>query len=279
METKGPFSYSGNKYKIMKAHLAKTIASAGKIHEPFLGSGVCLYNSNLGGTGIDADANVIVLHRSLKSEGLADRVQDCLDEYFPEGRNEEAYLRLRKDFNDDWKTNGTTDVNAHMLHLLVQLGFNSLLRFSKNGYNVPFGRKEVDVARIRHHQEIANRLDMEFVSGTYSDLDLSKVDMEKDIVYLDPPYLASKFTYGGWNEPEEIKLLEWIDSLDEKGYRFILSNTLSHRGVKNQRLTDWCSKHRVRPIDKKYNAWAAAVGSVEYEANTAEVIISNFNLL
>lgn len=278
MEIKGPFSYSGNKYKIMKSHLAKTIASAQKVHEPFLGSGVCMYNSNSGGIGIDADVNVIALHKSLKSEGLADRIQKCLDEYFPEGRNEEGYLRLRKDFNDDWKNNGTNDDNAHMLHLLIQLGFNSLLRFSRNGYNVPFGRKEADVERIRLHQEITNRINPQFINGKYSDLPLENVDREKDIIYLDPPYLASKFTYGGWNEPDEKELLEWIDGLDEQGYRFILSNTLSHRGVKNQRLTDWCSKYRVKYIDKKYNAWAAAVGSVSYEENTSEVIVSNFEI-
>lgn len=278
MEIKGPFSYSGNKYKIMKAHLYDIISKYDKIHEPFLGSGVCLYNSNKGGIGIDTDVNVIVLHNSLKLEGLADSVNDCFLEYFPNGRNEEAYLKLRKDFNEDWKNNGTTNENAHMLHLLIQLSFNSLLRFSRNGYNVPFGRKEADIERIRKHQEISKNIDMSFINGTYSDLPLENVNKENDIIYLDPPYLASKFTYGGWNEPDEIKLLDWIDQLNEMGYKFILSNTLSHRGVKNQRLVEWCEKYTVKYIDKKYNAWAAAVGSVSYENETSEVIVSNFSI-
>ena len=278
MEIKGPFSYSGNKYKIMKAHLYDVISKYDKIHEPFLGSGVCLYNSNKGGIGIDADVNVIALHNSLKLEGLADSVNDCFLEYFPNGRNEEAYLKLRKDFNEDWKNNGTTNENAHMLHLLIQLSFNSLLRFSRNGYNVPFGRKEADIERIRKHQEISKNIDMSFINGTYSDLPLENVNKENDIIYLDPPYLASKFTYGGWNEPDEIKLLDWIDQLNEMGYKFILSNTLSHRGVKNQRLVEWCEKYIVKYIDKKYNAWAAAVGSVSYENETSEVIVSNFSI-
>lgn len=278
MEIKGPFSYSGNKYKIMKAHLYDVISKYDKIHEPFLGSGVCLYNSNKGGIGIDTDVNVIALHNSLKLEGLADSVNDCFLEYFPNGRNEEAYLKLRKDFNEDWKNNGTTNENAHMLHLLIQLSFNSLLRFSRNGYNVPFGRKEADIERIRKHQEISKNIDMSFINGTYSDLPLENVNKENDIIYLDPPYLASKFTYGGWNEPDEIKLLDWIDQLNEMDYKFILSNTLSHRGVKNQRLVEWCEKYTVKYIDKKYNAWAAAVGSVSYENETSEVIVSNFSI-
>jgi DNA adenine methylase Dam len=278
MEIKGPFSYSGNKYKIMKAHLYDIISKYDKIHEPFLGSGVCLYNSNKGGIGIDTDVNVIALHNSLKLDGLADSVNDCFLEYFPNGRNEEAYLKLRKDFNEDWKNNGTTNENAHMLHLLIQLSFNSLLRFSRNGYNVPFGRKEADIERIRKHQKISKNIDMSFINGTYSDLPLENVNKENDIIYLDPPYLASKFTYGGWNEPDEIKLLDWIDQLNEMGYKFILSNTLSHRGVKNQRLVEWCEKYTVKYIDKKYNAWAAAVGSVSYENETSEVIVSNFSI-
>lgn len=262
MEIKGPFSYSGNKYKIMKAHLYDHIKSANKIHEPFLGSGVCLYNSNGGGIGIDADPNVIALHNSMKSTDIADRVQEAYNHYFPNGRNEEAYLLLRSDFNTHWNNNGTNEDNVHLLHLLIQLGFNSLLRFSKRGFNVPFGRKEADIERIRRHSRICMEIQPQFILGKYSDLPLHMIDKDRDIIYLDPPYLASKFVYGGWNEPDEVGLLEWIDGLSNAGCKFILSNTFSHRGQTNNRLIDWSGKYNVKPISKTYNAWAAAVQSV-----------------
>ena len=57
IESKGAFSYSGNKYKIWKKYFSDVFSKYNKIHEPFCGSGVCLYNSNKGGIGIDIDNN------------------------------------------------------------------------------------------------------------------------------------------------------------------------------------------------------------------------------
>lgn len=279
IELKGPFSYSGNKYKIYKSNLKDTMSSFDRVHEPFLGSGACIYNSRKGGTGIDADQNVIALHKAIKRESLHQEMSDAFAKYFPNGRTEEGYYELRKDFNESWTKSGTTDDNAHMLHLLVQLSFNSLLRFSGKGFNVPFGRKEADLERIKNHFDAAKRMELEFIHGKYSDLDLSKVDKERDLIYFDPPYIASKFQYGGWNKEDEIGLLDYIDGLDAKGYKFILSNTFSHRGVTNQDLIDWSRKYTVKPIAKSYNAWAAAVTSVEYEENTKEVLVSNIGTI
>lgn len=47
MEIKGPFSYSGNKYRIYKSHLSEVMYKFENIHEPFLGSGACIYNSKI----------------------------------------------------------------------------------------------------------------------------------------------------------------------------------------------------------------------------------------
>lgn len=71
---KGLFSYSGNKYKIYKSHLIDIIKKFDKVHEIFLGSGVCLYNSNRGGIGIDIDSNIISLHNSLFDENLIPKI-------------------------------------------------------------------------------------------------------------------------------------------------------------------------------------------------------------
>ena len=276
IEIKGPFSYSGNKYKIWKVHLSEVFSKYSKIHEPFLGSGACLYNSNNGGIGVDIDKNVIKLHNSLKNDNLLELIKSTYSLYFPEGRDEVKYYKLRSDFNTSFVLKGTTNDNVHMLHILIQLSFNSLLRFSKNGYNVPFGKKEVDFDRIKNHQDVVNSKDFSFICGNYFDLDLSKVDKDRDLIYLDPPYLASKFQYGGWNKDEEGKLLIYLDKLNSDGYKFVLSNTFLHRGVLNQNLIDWSSKYNVKNITVSYNSWTAAVASVKTETDTQEVIISNF---
>ena len=276
MEIKGPFSYSGNKYRIWKKHFKESFSNYSKIHEPFLGSGVCLYNSNNGGIGIDMDENVIQLHKSLFNDDLVYNIERTYNEYFPNGRDKECYLKLRSDFNESWKQNGTCSDNTHMLHLLIQLSFNSLLRFSKNGFNVPFGMKQVDFDRILNHQRIVKEKEFEFINGSYDSLDLSKVDKETDLIYFDPPYIASKFQYGGWEKEDELELLDYIDNLNKDGYSFLLSNTFSHRGVVNEDLINWSDKYNVKSINMSYNSWSAAVKSVSNEKNTLEVIVSNF---
>jgi site-specific DNA-adenine methylase len=183
---------------------------------------------------------------------------------------------LRKDFNESYKLGGTNETNVHKLHLLIQLSFNSLLRFSGNGYNVPFGKKEVDIKRIENHQKIAISKNLKFKRGNYFDLDLESVDKNNDLIYLDPPYIASKFQYGGWNKEDEIKLLNYLDNLNDWGYKFILSNTFKHRTEINLDLIEWSKKYNFKSVKMTYNSWSAAVNSVKYENNTDEVIIFNF---
>jgi len=275
---KGPFSYSGNKYRIYKKVLCDIMSNFDKIHEPFLGSGACIYNSNNGGIGMDIDMNVISLHNSMSDKKLIDKIKSSYEEYFPNGRNKDSYLKLRSDFNKSYLIHGTGIENVHLLHILVQLSFNSLLRFSKNGFNVPMGMKEVDFGRIELHMDVFNSKELVFIHGVYKDIDLSQINKDRDLIYLDPPYIASKFQYGGWNREQETELLSYLDNLNDRGYKFILSNTFNHRGVTNDDLIEWSVKYKTRDIKKKYNSWAAAVTSVKYEENTSEVIIYNFDI-
>lgn len=273
---KGPFSYSGNKYRIYKSTLSNFMSNFDKIHEPFLGSGVCIYNSKNGGIGIDIDKNVVALHNSMFNEKLIESIKNTYNLYFPNGRNSDSYYKLRSDFNELYILNGTDHTNVHMIHILIQLSFNSLLRFSKNGYNVPFGKKECDFDRIELHQKIAISKNIKFINGKYSDLDLNLINKDTDLIYIDPPYIASKFQYSGWDKKEEIELLNYIDNLNNNGYKFILSNTLKHRGEINEDLIKWSEKYKVINIKMSYNSWSAAVKSVKYENDTDEVIILNF---
>jgi DNA adenine methylase Dam len=273
---KGLFSYSGNKFRIYKSVLSNIMSEFKKIHEPFLGSGVCLYNSKDGGIGIDNDKNIIALHNSLFDENLIYKIKSTYDFYFKFGRNSESYYKLRDDFNESYRLVGTDVTNVHMLHLLVQLSFNSLLRFSKNGYNVPFGRKEADIKRIEVHQNIAFSKNIKFINGSYKDLELNSVDKKEDLIYLDPPYIASKFRYNGWNKKDELDLLNYLDELNSKGYKFLLSNTFKHRSEVNEDLIEWSKKYNIKNVKMTYNSWSASVSSVKYEDNTKEVIIYNF---
>lgn len=273
---KGPFSYSGNKFRIWKAYLKPVMQRYHKIHEPFVGSGVCVYNSSEGGMCTDVDANVVMLHNSLRDSTLPERIQNVYSMYFQNGSsNKQGYDKLRKDFNDDYNLNGLTLSNVASLYVLVQLAFNSLLRFGPNGYNVPYGEKELDMQRIIEHVNVVLTKDIQVSLGNYDSLNLQKVDVKNDLIYFDPPYVASKFQYGGWNDSDEEGLLKYIDELNKMGYSFILSNTFSHRGEINERLINWSKSYNTKLIKMSYNAWAARVNSVKNEKETIEVLITN----
>ena len=124
------------------------------VHEPFIGSGVCIYNSNGGGQGRDINPHVVVLHNVLKDPGLMDRVLSTYAEYFPEGCNaKDSYNKLRDDLNVLYMQHGLNNENAHMLYILIQMSFNSLFRFSSKGFNAAYGEKPFDPGRIEPKME------------------------------------------------------------------------------------------------------------------------------
>lgn len=272
---KGPFSYSGNKTRIYKAYLRPIMQKYNRVHEPFVGSGVCMYNANNGGMSTDVDPAVVAMHQALQDQGLPGKMQACYNEYFKLGHTKESYNTLREAFNKDWLLNGVTPENVHQLYVLSQIAFNSLIRFSKNGFNVPFGEKPLDVGRIKQHVELYKAKDIQVTLSHYNTINLSEVDKDRDIIYLDPPYIASKFQYSGWTLQDEKELLQFITELDRLGYKWILSNTFYHKGEMNKALVDWSKNYFAYLIDMSYNAWAARVTSVEREDETVEVIITN----
>lgn len=278
MEIKGPFSYSGNKFKIYKKHLHNITAKYDYIIELFGGSSPILYNSKHGGFMSDTDSVVCFLHTSLKNDDLLNRIKKTYGYYFPNGRDRDGYLKLRKDFNEIYTKNGLIDYIDTHLHLLIQLSFNSLIRFGPNGYNVPFGRKEVDFKRIENHINIFNNKSIDIFNVSYVDAPISDYIDKKTLVYIDPPYVASNYQYSdGWTDEDEYNLLNYIDKLSEK-FDFVLSNTFYHRGKINKQLIDWSEKYKIKTIQKNYNSWTAAVESVKTEKSTVEVLISNIHL-
>lgn len=274
--SKGLFSYTGNKFRIWSSNLKTILTPFERIHEPFLGSGVCLYNSARGGVGIDASNDVIEMHKCIFNPNFVSNCVDIANEYYPSGETtKDGFMRLRSDFNNTWKVSGTTQDNAPMLHVLVQSSFNSLLRFGPNGFNTPFGYKKLDFDRLADHVTLTETKEFSFFVGNYSSLNLSQIDKENDVIYLDPPYLASKYTYGGWNIENEVQLLEYIDRLDSLGYKFVLSNTFVHNGLTNSELIEWSKKYSVIDVSMRYFAWSAIVASAKTSKATREVIITN----
>src|SRR3990167_5381414 len=97
---KGPFSYSGNKFRIFNKHLKQIFEYYERVHEPFAGSATCLYNAKNGGIGLDINPVIIALHNSLKNKNFIEDINYIYKKYFSNGRDKKSYNNLRFDFNN-----------------------------------------------------------------------------------------------------------------------------------------------------------------------------------
>lgn len=113
--------------------------------------------------------------------------------------------------------------------------FNGLFRVNRLGeFNVPYGSyvnpNIVNEPLLRAVSGYLNEAEIEICTGDYAEI-LNKLP-ENAFVYLDPPYdpvseTASFTSYvkGGFSREAQIKLRQYCDKLDERGIKFMLSNS------------------------------------------------------
>lgn len=195
--------------------------------------------------------------------------------------NKEAYLKLRLDYNM-YKVGCREDriEKSLMIYTLSIYGFNNQIRFNKKGeYNIPVGKRDFNQkvrANLRLFIRKIKEKSISFRNIDYRELPL-EILTEKDFIYADPPYLITTATYneqGGWTEKNEIELLDTLDSLNESGVRFALSNVLESKGKKNLILMEWSKKYNVNYLNKDYNNSNYQIK--DKSKITIEVLITNY---
>ena len=265
---RSPFFYVGDKYKLMpqlKQLMPKKIE---QYIEPFVGGGSSFLNSK--GTSYmlnDIDSYVVELHRQIgsytgKSEELFDALFEIIDFYglscsyrgicVPEDMkkkyvktyyskyNKDAYIRMRKDFN--------ANKNDFLrLYLLLIYGFNHMIRFNGKGdFNLPVGNVDFNnnvYQALNNYLDFVGEHEIEFFNMDYISF-LEKIRFDKNsYVFLDPPYLISMSEYNKlWNDKKEDELCEYLDSLNDRGIKFGITNLITHKGKVNQRFLEWYKK-------------------------------------
>lgn len=165
--------------------------------------------------------------------------------------NKAGYDKLLTDFNNG-KFSGLKESCAYMI--LTLYGRNSNVTLKKDG-KLSGGIGPLDFSRkakkkYDDHLNVMSGRHLTWTVGTFKNITPDK----GDFVYMDPPYLASGFKYGGWSKQNEQDLLDWIDDLP---CNWALSNVLSSGDTKNDLLKNWSKKHKVIKIKKNYRKWAA----------------------
>ena len=169
--------------------------------------------------------------------------------------NAEGYASLRDSYN-------ATSDPVELLVLLFY-SFSNQMRFNRQfKFNMPVGKSCYNFKNMTElkemHRTIRER-GFRFTSGSFADFDVSQFN-KGDFVYCDPPYLITTATYNesnndesGWNDDDERRLYAFLDSVNDAGVRFGLSNAVQTNGRINKILNDWMRKYSVFHPDIRYS--------------------------
>jgi adenine-specific DNA-methyltransferase len=258
---KSPLNYIGGKYKLLPQILPLFPRRIGTFVDLFAGG--CNVGVNVRAEHIvcnDLNTKIIDMFKAFRQTDTAEilrRIEGRIGEFKLSKDNEQSFIAFRNYYN---RTQNPID-----LYILTCYSFNYQFRFNNSlEYNNPFGR-----SRSRFSENMRNNLlaflerikniNIEFTAQDFTELDVSVLG-RNDMVYCDPPYLITTGSYNDgnrgfkdWKKTQEIALYKLLDDLHNQGVKFALSNVLTHKGVRNDMLLDWCKKYVVTELDMNYS--------------------------
>lgn len=241
-----PFlKWAGGKSKLLPELLERMPAElGGRYFEPFLGGGALFFATHGGNTqapshGLsDGVARVPVLSDVNPELVNAYRVvRDDLDALLrllrAHKHNKRYYYRIRDADRDPGYWTWAPLERASRLIYLNKTCFNGLYRVNSRGeFNVPFGDYEsptiADEDNLRACSAALAGADIECASFE----SVSSIARAGDFVYFDPPYAPvsatahfTGYAKGGFSADLQRSLADVCRSLDQRGVRFMLSNS------------------------------------------------------
>lgn len=119
-----------------------------------------------------------------------------------------------------------------------------------------------------------------FSSNQFSNININSLD-DNAFVYCDPPYLITNANYsdgtrrfGDWTNKHEDEFLYFLDKLNERNIKFVLSNVIKHNGYVNEKLINWSKKYKVIKILSDYSNSNYQSKTKKHE--TKEVLVINY---
>jgi DNA adenine methylase len=249
----------------------------GKWIEPFLGSGVVLFNMQPDKALVsDTNKHIIALYQQIQN-GTIDEVivKEYLknaNEYLKKG-GQDYYLEIRKQFN--------AFGNPLDFLFLNRSCFNGVMRFnSKGGYNVPFGHKperfaQAYITKIIHQISWIKKMmkDKDWVFEVADWKTTVNQAQQNDFIYLDPPYIGRNADYfNTWDEKEANDLAATVQKLP---CNFALSMWLENKYRKNDHIENHWNGLEIKTFTHFYH-----VGASEDLRNEMQeaLVLSNKNL-
>ncbi len=241
-------------------------------YEPFVGGGAVLFEIQPQKAVInDFNQELINTYKIIKSNPI-ELIQDLKLHL-----NESDYFyNIRALDRQEEFENLSSLKKASRILYLNKTCYNGLYRVNNSGeFNSPFGKYKnpniVNEITIKAVSKFLNENDITIINGDFE----KAVEKAKkgDFVYFDPPYdpvsKSSNFTgyvQGGFNMFDQIRLRELCDKLNEKGVKFLLSNSSTSF------ILDQYSKYNISTVkaNRSINSNASKRGEVN------EVLIKNY---
>jgi len=257
-----PLNYTGSKFKLLP-QLLPLFPQNTTFFDPFVGGGSVSLNVNY--TKIIANDIIKPLVQFYQWLQITDweTVLDEINKKNIPKDNQNKYLELRERFNQQ--------KDFIDFFILVSSCTNNMMRFNKKLiFNQTWGKRNFNPATEQklkqYHQKLYKNENIQFLNKNFFELEINE-----GFVYLDPPYCITEAGYNAyWSKELELKLYDFVDNLNNKGIKFILSGVLEHKGVKNP-FIDRMKKYDVIPLSMNYKK----VAKIK-EGITQEIIIKNY---
>jgi DNA adenine methylase Dam len=262
-----PFNYTGSKHRYLR-ELREILPTDDNLTacDPFVGGGdLCTHlNKTWSIYASDTMPQVIEMHNEIMSGNI--NVESlCVKAYSSRLNNKDvdAYDKFKRLYN---KSPSPFD-----LYLLLCHSFSNDIRFSSNGYNVPFGKRWFNLEMQKKLYNYIERLhdrSVSFCCHEYAERDFSQFD----ITLIDPPYLNSVATYnerGGWLEGDEIELHDKIKLECDK---FVYFGQIWSNGKHNKFLDDFSKNYNFKILKDTTKHCSAN----RKDDKTVELMIWNF---
>ena len=243
-----PFlKWAGGKGQLLKEIEHYYPFSSGKITkyaEPFVGGGAVLFDIlskyDLDEVYIsDINAELINTYQIIRDDidALIEMLHAMQNDFISlDTDNRKAYYMQKREHFNNLKVNGNESINIEKAALMVFLNktcFNGLFRVNKKGlFNVPMGSyKNPMICDEKNLRAVSGKLQkVTIVRGDYSE-SADFID-ENTFVYFDPPYRPitdtasfAAYTENLFNDDAQIELAQFVDDMDKKGAKIVISNS------------------------------------------------------
>lgn len=225
----------GGKRQLLKEILPLIPNEISTYYEPFVGGGAVLFSLQPKKALIN-DYNIELINVYKVITNNPNDLIKILEEHENKNNAEYFYKIRQLDRTSDYKKLSAVERAARIIYL-NKTCYNGLYRVNQAGqFNSPYGKYRnpniVNSPTIKALNNYFNNNQITITSGDYKD-SLKKIRANtKAFVYLDPPYYPlstsssfTGYTDNGFNDKQQIELKNECDKLNNKGIKFLLSNS------------------------------------------------------